>query len=384
VAADVADVIRFLEEHRRGLPSLAMAFFASLIGAVLVRNRIRRLGETETLHGSAEVFEKPISIAILFTFFAGILAFSFAPSIATDVLGALILVPVFRVVAPLVHPAFRPLLFAIAGFYLFDRARDLVDAVLSLERFLLLVQTVAGIGLIIWLLRPSRLAAVSAEEKPHWILGRLLQISGIILVASALANVLGYTAFSRLLGEGIFSSVYLGVLFFSAYRVGVTVLLVIIGSPWIRRLAIVAAHRQMILRGGRLILLVSAGLFWTRNALQAFGARQAVEGALVGVLTTSLSLGTVSISLGDVLGFSFTIVAALFLSRSIRTILEDDIFPTMSLRHGVGSAISTTVQYLVLLGGFLLAVGAAGIDMSRFTLLAGRWAWASALGSRTS
>jgi small-conductance mechanosensitive channel len=79
----------------------------------------------------------------------------------------------------------------------------------------------------------------------------------------------------------------------------------------------------------------------------------------------------VSLSLGEVLGFAGTLLAAALLSTALRALLERGVFPRLQLRRGIAQAISTTLHYAALLLGFILALGAAGVDLSRFTLLAG-------------
>ena len=68
---------------------------------------------------------------------------------------------------------------------------------------------------------------------------------------------------------------------------------------------------------------------------------------------------------------SLAFISAFTLSRFLRFVLEEDVLPHVSLPRGVPAAISTGVHYVILLLGFVLAIGAAGIDLSRFGLLAG-------------
>jgi small-conductance mechanosensitive channel len=51
--------------------------------------------------------------------------------------------------------------------------------------------------------------------------------------------------------------------------------------------------------------------------------------------------------------------------------LEEDVYPRLVLARGVPNAVSTLVQYVLLFAGLLLALAAAGLDLSRITLLAG-------------
>jgi small-conductance mechanosensitive channel len=112
-------------------------------------------------------------------------------------------------------------------------------------------------------------------------------------------------------------------------------------------------------------------LAWGWLTLDLFGIREPLTAATVDSLTASATFGTVELSLGDFVGFIATIAAAVFLSRFLRFVLDEDILPRLRLGRGVPHAVSATIRYSVLLLGFFLALAAAGIDFNRFTLLAG-------------
>jgi potassium-dependent mechanosensitive channel len=59
------------------------------------------------------------------------------------------------------------------------------------------------------------------------------------------------------------------------------------------------------------------------------------------------------------------------ISRFLRFLLEEEIYQRFHLARGLPYAISTVLNYLILLIGFFLALAALGVDMTRFTILAG-------------
>jgi small-conductance mechanosensitive channel len=101
------------------------------------------------------------------------------------------------------------------------------------------------------------------------------------------------------------------------------------------------------------------------------------------ILDASLQVGEIEISLGDMFAFILTIVLAFGLSRLIRFFLEEEAFPRMQLRRGVGNAIGTLLQYTILLLGFALALSAAGMDFSRVALFAGAFSVGIGFGLQT-
>ncbi|MDH3686501.1 MAG: mechanosensitive ion channel [Myxococcales bacterium] len=372
IAAESAELSTLTLSERGSALPLAIGFVLTLCAALVVRVRLRRRHPDGLLAGSAMVFERPYSIAALGAFLAGALAFPFAPAFAIELGGVVLILPVLRVLIPLVHAAFKPILYIIAAFYLTDRVRDFIDGAAVLERCVFLLQTVAGAAITLWLLRPSRLGSFPAdgERPPSW-LPPILRLSALLLVVSAAANLFGYTALSRVLGEGVLRTAYLTVLFYAAFRIGLTILVVMFSSARGQRSKLIAGRRPALLRGSRGLLAAGLGVVWLSSVLQSFGVYAQVVSMISGTLGAQLTLGTLAISLGDVLAFGVTIALAVLLSRAIRILLSDDVLPRLPLERGVANAVSTTGYYVVLLGGFFLALGAAGVDFSRFTLLAG-------------
>ena len=74
---------------------------------------------------------------------------------------------------------------------------------------------------------------------------------------------------------------------------------------------------------------------------------------------------------GDIVLFLVIVWLSFLISKILRAILREEVFPRVRVAHGVPMAIDKLAHYAILLIGFFLALGAAGIDLNRFTLLAG-------------
>ncbi len=88
-------------------------------------------------------------------------------------------------------------------------------------------------------------------------------------------------------------------------------------------------------------------------------------------LAASLSFGTVSFSLGDVVAMILTLWISILVSRLVRFVLQEDVFPRVALARGVPYALSNLIGYVIVAVGFVLALTTMGLDASRFTILAG-------------
>lgn len=76
-------------------------------------------------------------------------------------------------------------------------------------------------------------------------------------------------------------------------------------------------------------------------------------------------------SVSHILTFCLTVWAAFLLSRFCRFVLEEDVYRRLQLGRGLPYAISALLHYSILLAGFFVAAAALGLDMTKFTILAG-------------
>lgn len=133
-----------------------------------------------------------------------------------------------------------------------------------------------------------------------------------------------------------------------------------------------ASRHQPLLRRRIRRVLQSLGLvLWLLALLQRLLLRARIVSALSEFLAAKLSFGSIEISPGGVLAFIVTVWAAFLVSRFVRCLLDEDVYPRVSLKCGLAYAISNTLYYLILMIGFFLAVAALGLDMTRVTILAG-------------
>jgi small-conductance mechanosensitive channel len=369
--AEWHDFRAFLERRGVSIAPFALAFVALLIAARVVRERLHRRAASDHLEGAAGVFDRPFSVACVSLAVGVRAAMPFAPGLLYDFIGALLVLPILRVLIPIVPKPGRRVLGVTAAFYLVDRLRDLLLAAALLERLLLFVETAAAAAALLVLLRRSRLQRLGPDDHVPSAVGGALQLALVTLVAATLTNGLGYVGLGRLLGEGALDTIYLSILAYATYRIALTLVLVALTSETTRRAGAIRQHADLLARSARNLLAVGLFVSWGLGSLDAFHARDLVVDPLIAIVSTPIGLGTISVSLANLLAFPLTLAAAWLLSAGIRAVLEEDVYTRVTLQRGVGNAITSTVHYTLLLGGFLLALGAAGIDFTKFSLLAG-------------
>jgi small-conductance mechanosensitive channel len=101
------------------------------------------------------------------------------------------------------------------------------------------------------------------------------------------------------------------------------------------------------------------------------------------VLRANLAMGSLSISLQQVLVFLVAIWAAFAASQFLRFLLEEDVYYHWQLARGIPLAISTMVHYALLLTGFFVGLAVLGVDLTKVTILAGAFTVGVGFGLQT-
>jgi small-conductance mechanosensitive channel len=69
--------------------------------------------------------------------------------------------------------------------------------------------------------------------------------------------------------------------------------------------------------------------------------------------------------------FLLVLIIGVVVSTAFRVVLREDVLKRLPLRHGVPFAVSTITYYVMLFFVFMLALVAAGVQLSKFTLFTG-------------
>ena len=93
--------------------------------------------------------------------------------------------------------------------------------------------------------------------------------------------------------------------------------------------------------------------------------------AWVGIRTLTFKLGELQVSMDIVLMTCLVLYLTFIISWLLQALLDAEYMTPRGMEHGVKFAIKTLVHYTLILLGFLVAISVAGIDMSKFAILAG-------------
>ena len=362
----------FVQQQSRPLLLQAVLTAVILATTLTLSRRPSTPGGREDMSPAVRAaLERPISAAAILALLLGAPLHRYAPVLLASLIGVIVIVPLLRLLRGPAGPEMRRALGLLGVLLLISALRRLLPPLVPITRLILLAQSIAGGLSIVVVLYRDRLAKLELPDA--W--RRALQIAmwGALatLALSIVANLLGTVTLAVLLMDGVLGAATAAVAFLGASHVLEALLIQSINSAGAQRLRSIAGHARTLRRRVVRFIDMLMVLLWVLITLRVFGLSTTFWEAVAAALAARLTIGVVSLSLGDLLTVVLTLWLSFFIARTVRIILEEDVLPRLSLPRGVPGAISVSVNYAILLVGFVLALSAAGMDPGRVTLVAG-------------
>ena len=377
VMAGLAVEKRFLDEYnaanaefQRNLNVLALVLLPFL--AWLSHRSRKVVSDDPEIQASTRVLRRPISSWFVLVLTGIVLLEPDAPVLRHQVALLLALVPVLRLLPPAVYAALGPWPYVATGLYLLQRLSLLLIANPFYYRLYLLGLAVLTVMLLAWVLWRRRPRPGTEALKFSRTLVRFVGWASIAaLMVAAVANVLGNVSLAEMLIGSILDSGYVGLVLYAGVTVLASVLRLLMARRALSRFSVVTRHAGPLLQSFTRLLRLGALLAWLVVALNEFRVYRPIRDAVAGVLTHQFKFGEISLTLGGVLLFMFSVWLAFWAAKTVRVVLQEEVLPKMSLPRGVGNSISSLTYYAMVIAGLLVALAAAGFEVSQLAIVVG-------------
>jgi len=371
-AADWSDIVTYVREPRDGgAVHGALFIILALVFAAARRNDVwEKSGAAAS--SAISVFERPYAAALATTLVISTSPFFQMPNAVRQLMTVLALAPMLRLARPMVSASVATVISALCFLFAVDTLRQAFGGIQVIGQAILVGETVAAIFVLFSMRRHYRQIILERAESSRLIvlrLGRLLLTT--VLLVGLLAAIAGYASLARLLTPSIFIGGVLALAMFACLRVSAGLIALALRLWPLRLLEMVQQHRELLERRVYRLLVwvvIFAGLIRYLNYLGLLDNAWSFGQAL---LATKLERGTISISLGNVLEFFLTVYFAYLLSRFLRFVLQEDIYPRIDLAPGLSYATSSLLNYIILALGFVAGLGVLGVDFNKVSVLAG-------------
>lgn len=344
----------------------------TLIAFFILFILLKRFSDKQVLEeDKAHILSHPFSSSVMISLFLTAVYYPQAPNIIFVMSASAIIIPIAILLPRSFKPRLRSITYFFIAVHLLQQVHLLaIENTLSQRIALLIITILVTVGTSIFLRSPREL--ILSQENRFWSAFRIfLYIAMILSVISILSNIIGNLSLADQITLGVMRSIYaaLGITVVAQILVGLFT--VMLYSQTASLLLLIREQKKVIRNFLNKLIYLAGFVLWAKVVLESFDVFDLFQQWYISFFSERWEIGSMSVSLGDIVAFILTIIFSVWLSKFIRFILEGDILPRVSLPRGVPATISMLANYTVLGFGFFIALSAAGIDLSKFALLAG-------------
>jgi small-conductance mechanosensitive channel len=372
--------VQFLQSYRYLLLLYGALSVAILVSIIKISRRDLTAEGTGIDAHYLACLEHPIAIAALVTLVVFSSAFSKAPGDLLRFVRVVMVIPIVIICFSFVERRMRPFIVGAAVLFVVDvLVMEFLGGTL-LARIAVLSLTTCLLAGLTTLLRKQGVWRAFFAERKMVLMRMCCHVATLLLLVAIVANILGNMSLARLLTDGTIISVYwaLAVYVFCAVLTALTAALT--ASDVGRRLRAVRVHTVLVNRKiAAYLTLLNWGL-WFLAVLAAFQISTKALDAAREILYYKSKVGAISLSLLDVVLFALVLIVSNIVARLTRFIVDEEILPRTTLDTGVAQAGSRLTYIALLILGLILAFGAAGLELSKLTVLTGAFGVGLAFG----
>lgn len=352
-----------------------IGFFALLVFLLFyVKNDVSKWSDErkdDSIVHSLLIISRPILSALLVSILFTRAFYPEAPEDVLDIYYLMLVFPILTVLPGLIPSLQKKYFYFIGGVFVLAQTADYFSALVILDRLILITNDFVTVILIFVLLR-TRKNAVEKDPNIKWgFVFTILRASALFLIVSIVANTLGNTILSKILSQGTLAMIYGGILIYASNLTLKSLFALLIQHDKVSQLNMIQNYPDEVKHHIFRAIGWAGALFWLYLSLSAFTIYEPVYDWFESILTTEWGPGDVKLSAGNILAFFLTLWISLTVSKFIRFLLQDEILTHFEMPRGVPGAISMIVRLVLIALGFILAFGAAKIDMSNITIIFG-------------
>ncbi len=325
----------------------------------------------QAIRHSLYLISSPVSSSALVALLASDFFYEDAPGLVLGYFNTLLIWPLLTLLPGLLKSVEKKYFYISGLLFIIVQLNYYFADIAGVDRWLLLLLEGGALLLLFSLLRKKDLL-MQSETKLNWPFSFfIMKIAAFFLAIAVLCNIFGNVILARILTDGSLIMVFGGVIIYASALTIRSLFALLIQHDAIAKLNMIQNHADDVKRNIFKIIRVVAVFYWIYLTFSGYSIFEPVYNWLAAALAREWQVGSVSLSIGSLLAFFVTLWIALTISKLIRFILQDEILTHFQMPRGVPGAISMIVRLFLLFIGFILAFGAAKIDMNNIAIIFG-------------
>ncbi len=351
---------------------LALTIFLIVI-LVLFKNHIKKWSEEKldfSLNASLRIIFNPIATGFLLSLLLAGVIYPDATIIVNN-MRYLMLIPLMVILPGILPDIRKRFLFVFVILIVLMRITELISELALLTRLIYLTSNIIAI-IVVWPVIMPGSNMKQFRSGSWWDFGLfIIKLCTIGFAISIVSNLIGNVFLSIYLTRGGVSAIFWGVLFYVLVVVLESLIALIMQTNLAQSTSLVKQYPDELKKHTSRIIRIFSFVFWLSFVTKNFLIYDLITGWFIDFFTDSYELGTLNISFGSILSFIIAIWISFTMARFIRFILQEEILSHFDMPRGVPGAIGMITRLIIIIFGFIVAFGVAGIDLSKITIIIG-------------
>lgn len=316
--------------------------------------------------------QNTISIVFLSLLLAKLM-FTNTPKLFSDITTLLVLACTIPLIRPYMHKQFKGIILFVILFFVLNSSKSYIWFSSGIYRIYIMFEALTVIAILYKFTNPYLETRKLTVDAFGQFLIRLTPIIYLLSIISIISNILGYTNLTDLSLKISTQSGIITTFFYTLLMIGNGITVGVINSHYGVKPSYVESDRLRIEKLTLKVSRVIVGIIWSFYFLSIIDVLTPIIETVQDSITEPYQIGSLSFTLEGVLGFILTLIITYALTKIISFLINDDdgVLRFFKFSKGIPSAISLVIRYFILGFGIILALGALGIDLSKFNLMAG-------------
>ncbi len=327
--------------------------------------------DIQQLSSIKKILNRSVSASLLIVFLLTYLMYETIPDAIQLVASIGTLIPVYIILSDIfTGPSKKYVFLPVIALFLIN-LHSLGYSETMLNRIFLMtiiLFSFLSLGLMLW---KKSLINMALSDK----LGKYLRTLGFIylgfLGVSFISIIIGAALLAEFLTYAVIRSAALALILYAASLTLHSIILISLYSKNIQKLNLVKQYHESIYSWFVKVVNLASWIIWLIFTLKLFSVWQNIYQAIRGFLTYEIGIGSLHISLWDLIVFLFILWLTFWSSRIVRIIVEGEVTSRIKMKRGVPGAISLMLRITIITIGLMVAFAATGLEMDKLTILIG-------------
>jgi len=318
-----------------------------------------------------KIIKRPVSSVILISFLLTYILYENIPESIKLINLFILLVPVLIILNEIVKRKIRRFVYFTVVSVVLIQVHSLLYTDSLLSRIFLIFIILFGLLCLAWILQNKSVREYVLSLRLGKLMYSLASLSFVFLSIAILTALAGAVSLAEFITYATINSAALILIFYVLSLTINSIIIISLNTKSLQKLNVIRQYGDDIYKRTVRIVNVVASVLWIILTLSLFTIWDDIYQWGQRLFAKSLSIGTVFLSLGNIVVFILIIWLTLWISKLIRIIIEGEVAPKVKFKRGVPGAISLILRITIITIGFLFAIAAAGVDMSKLAILLG-------------